>query len=249
MEKYTVIDLLPEPRRVAAGRGWQWYVQGFKLFRRQPWMWIMLGLQFLVLALVATTLPLVGTLAYTLVSPVLSGGIYLAAKQSDQGGRIGPLDLFAAFRQEIKPLLFIGLINVIASMLVTVLVSFMGNAGNLADIAPGTIPTPEQMKAIYMHTSVSLLLMSPVICAVWFAPALFLFEGHPPLEAMKLSFAGVCRNWQPFLVSGLITVVLCFLSAFTLLLGMLVVLPVMMLMQYVAYQDIFEPKPIGIDGA
>jgi uncharacterized membrane protein len=33
------------------------------------------------------------------------------------------------------------------------------------------------------------------------------------------------------------------------MLGFLVVLPVMMLMQYVAYQEIFEVTPIGIDGA
>ncbi|MBY0444201.1 MAG: hypothetical protein K2Q15_03210, partial [Burkholderiales bacterium] len=65
MEKDNVIDLLPEPRRLVAGRGWHWYVQGFKLFRRQPSMWIVLALQFFVLALLAGVLPAVGALAYT----------------------------------------------------------------------------------------------------------------------------------------------------------------------------------------
>jgi uncharacterized membrane protein len=249
MDKDTVIDLVPEPRHLKAGRGWQWYVQGFTLFRRQPGMWIVLALQFLVLALLASVLPAVVAIAYTLVSPVLSAGLFLAAKQCDLGNKVGALDLFAAFKAEIKPLLRIGFINVLAVLLVTVVLSLLGSQSSLADIAPGTLPTPEQMKSLYLHTSLNLILMTPMICAVWFAPALVLFEGYTPLEAMKLSFIGVCRNWQAFLVSGLITIALCVFSAFTLMLGFLVVLPVMMLMQYAAYQEIFEVTPIGIDGA
>lgn len=248
MEKDNVIDLLPEPRRLAAGRGWSWYINGFKLFRRQPSMWIVLALQFFVLALLAGVLPAVGALVYTLVSPVLSAGVYLAAKQCDTGHKIGPLDLFAAFRGEVKPLLFIGFINVVAVMLVTLLLSLFGSQPSLADIPAGSLPSPELMKSLYVHTSLSLLLMIPIMCAVWFAPALVLFKGYSPTEAMKLSFAGVCRNWQAFLLSGLITLALFILSAFTIFLGLLVALPVMMLMQYVAYQEIFDVTPSDVDG-
>jgi uncharacterized membrane protein len=248
MEKDNVIDLLPEPRRLVAGRGWHWYVNGFKLFRRQPGMWIVLALQFFVLALLAGVLPAVGALAYTLVSPALSAGVYLAAKQCDSGHKIGPLDLFSAFRGEVKPLLFIGFINVVAAMLVTLILSLFGSQSSLADLPAGSLPSPEEMKSLYLHTSLSLILMTPVMCAVWFAPALVLFKGHSPIEAMQLSFSGVCRNWQAFLLSSLITLALFILSAFTIFLGLLVALPVMMLMQYIAYQEIFDAAPVGVDG-
>ncbi|MEJ2792400.1 BPSS1780 family membrane protein [Iodobacter sp. LRB] len=248
MENDSVIDLLPEPRRLVANRGWHWYVNGFKLFRRQPGIWIVIALQFFVLALLANVLPVVGALAYTLVSPVLSGGIYLAAKRCDAGNRVGPLDLFAAFHGEIKPLLWVGFINVLAAMLVTVVLGLFGSQASLVDIPAGSLPTPEQMKSLYLHTSLSLILMTPVMCAVWFAPALILFDGYSAIDAMKLSFAGIARNWQAFLVSGLVTIALCFLSVFTLLLGFLVVLPVMMLMQYIAYREIFAAVPAGADG-
>ena len=254
MDKDTVIDLVPEPRHLKAGRGWQWYVQGFTLFRRQPGMWIVLALQFFVLALLAGVLPAVGALAYTLVSPVLSAGVYLAAKQCDLGNKIGPLDLFTAFRGEIKPLLFIGFINTVAAMLVTIVLGVFGSQVSLADIPTGSMPSPEQIKSLFLHSSLSLILMTPVMCAVWFAPALVSFDGHSPIEAMKLSFAGITRNWQAFLVNGLIAtglvvLVMLLMSVFTLLLALLLVLPVMMLMQYAAYQEIFEVTPIGIDGA
>jgi uncharacterized membrane protein len=248
MEKDNVIDLLPEPRRLVAGRGWHWYVNGFKLFRRQPGMWIVLALQFFVLALLAGVLPALGALAYTLVSPVLSAGVYLAAKQCDSGHRIGSLDLFTAFRGEVKPLLFIGFINVVAAILVTLILSLFGSQPSLADIPAGSLPSPAEMKALYLHTSLSVILMTPVMCAIWFAPALVLFKGYTPTEAMKLSFSGVYRNWQAFLLSGLISLGLFVLSAFTIFLGLLVALPVMMLMQYIAYQEIFDATPSGVDG-
>jgi uncharacterized membrane protein len=253
MENDSVIDLLPEPRRLAANRGWHWYVNGFKLFRRQPGIWIVIALQFFVLALLAGVLPAVGALAYTLVSPVLSAGLYLAAKQCDSGKKIGALDLFAAFRGEIKPLLLIGFINVLAVMLVTLIMSLFGSQPSLADIPIGSMPSLEQMKSLFLYTSLSLILMTPVMCAVWFAPALVSFDCHSPIEAMKLSFAGIIRNWQAFLVNGLITtglviLVMLLMSIFTLLLGLLLVLPVMMLMQYIAYREIFDAAPMGVDG-
>lgn len=253
MENDSVIDLLPEPRRLVANRGWHWYVNGFKLFRRQPGIWIVIALQFFVLALLANVLPVVGALAYTLVSPVLAGGIYLAAKRCDAGNRVGPLDLFAAFRGEIKPLLWVGLINVLAAMLITVVLGLFGSQVSLTYVPLGGMPSPEQMKSLFLHTSLSLILMTPVMCAVWFAPALILFDGYSAIEAMKLSFAGITRNWQAFLVNGLITtglvvLVMLLMSVFTLLLGLLIVLPVIMLMQYIAYREIFAAVPAGADG-
>ena len=249
MDQDTVIDLMPEPRHLPARRGWQWYVQGFQLFRRQPAIWVLLGLQFMVLALLASVLPAVVAMAYTLLSPVLSGGVFLAAKRTDDGNKISPMDLFAAFKGEVKPLLRIGFINVLAVVLITVLMSLFGNHASIGEIPAGSLPSPEQIKALYLNLSINMILMTPVLCASWFAPALVLFDGHTPIEAMKLSFAGVYRNWQAFLLSGLLTLALCILSAFTLLLGLLLLLPVMMLMQYVAYQEIFSAKPIGKDGA
>ena len=37
---------------------------------------------------------------------------------------------------------------------------------------------------------------------IWFAPLLVVFNGLPPLEAMKLSFAACLKNMLPFLVYG-----------------------------------------------
>ncbi|AMC36231.1 BPSS1780 family membrane protein [Janthinobacterium sp. B9-8] len=248
MENDNVIDLLPEPRRLPAGRGWQWYVSGFKLFRRQSGMWIVLALQFFVVALLAYVLSVVGAIAYALAAPVLFAGFYLAAKQADLGNKLGPLDLFAAFRGEIKPLLFIGFVDLFAAVLVTILLSFFGSQGTFPDVPAGTLPSPEEMKAIYLHVSLSLILMAPVKCATWFAPALVLLKGHSAIEAMKLSFSGVCSNWQAFLLSGMLAAALFILSAFTLMLGLVVVLPVMMLTQYMAYREIFDAAPVSVDG-
>jgi uncharacterized membrane protein len=56
---------------------------------------------------------------------------------------------------------------------------------------------------------------------------------------MKLSFAGCLKNVLPFLVYGIAGLVLLFLGAIPLGLGILVVWPTLTAAIYVAYRDIY----------
>jgi uncharacterized membrane protein len=76
--------------------------------------------------------------------------------------------------------------------------------------------------------------------AVWFAPALVIFHDLAPLAAMKASFAVCLKNMLPFLVYGVILLVLCFVAAIPMFLGFLVLLPVLIGAHYASYVDLFE---------
>jgi uncharacterized membrane protein len=62
----------------------------------------------------------------------------------------------------------------------------------------------------------------------------------PVMQAFKLSFLGCLKNILPFLVFGLIALVLFFVSAIPFLLGWIVVMPVLTIAVYTAYRDIFQ---------
>jgi uncharacterized membrane protein len=64
-------------------------------------------------------------------------------------------------------------------------------------------------------------------------------EGMSALSAMKLSFSGCVRNILPFLLYGVLALVLFFLGALPAGLGLLVVMPVMTASMYTAYRDIY----------
>ena len=59
--------------QVDAGRGWGWIVEGWRLFARAPGVWIVILLIYFGINFVLSLIPLIGGLAYLLLSPVLSG--------------------------------------------------------------------------------------------------------------------------------------------------------------------------------
>jgi uncharacterized membrane protein len=87
-----------------------------------------------------------------------------------------------------------------------------------------------------------LLLLVPLIMAIWFAPPLIMLAGLAPTAAMKASFSACVRNIVPFLVYGLIGLVLMVVATLPVGLGWIVLAPVMVASIYASYCDIFEDR-------
>jgi uncharacterized membrane protein len=85
----------------------------------------------------------------------------------------------------------------------------------------------------------ALALAVPVYMAIWFAPALIMFHDVKPLDAMKLSFFACLKNIVPFLLYGIILMVLCVVASIPFGLGFLVLGPVIVGSIYAGYRDIF----------
>jgi uncharacterized membrane protein len=75
--------------------------------------------------------------------------------------------------------------------------------------------------------------------ALWFAPSLVVFNNLKPVDAMKASFLACLKNIVPFLLYGIVLIVLCFVAAIPLGLGFLVLGPVAIASIYTGYRDIF----------
>ena len=75
--------------------------------------------------------------------------------------------------------------------------------------------------------------------AYWFAPVLIVLHGMSPVEAMKTSFMGCLYNILPFLVYGVVAMVLFFIAMIPLMLGLLVLVPMLIASVYIAYRDIY----------
>jgi uncharacterized membrane protein len=75
--------------------------------------------------------------------------------------------------------------------------------------------------------------------ALWFAPALVIFRGTAPVDAMKISFAACLRNIVPFLLYGLLYIVAAIIASIPFGLGWIVLAPLVMISLYVSYRDVF----------
>jgi uncharacterized membrane protein len=237
------------PGRVRpAGAGWDWIAKGWTLFMRAPLMWVISIVVLFVLGIVVSLIPVIGSLAFQLLTPVFAAGFVLACRSLERGGDFELEHLFAAFKApHLVPLLILGALF-LAGMIVILLVgmAIMGTgvagailSGNAADL--GTLVLAAGA-SILLGTLVMLALSVPLLAAYWFAPALIVMHGVTPVAAMKESFSACLRNFVPFLVYGLIMTVFAILAALPFFLGYLAWIPLAITSTYAAYRDIFTEE-------
>jgi hypothetical protein len=245
-----MVDAIPQPnapaRTVDAGRGLAWWNEAWALFARSALLWVALGLMVIVGFAVIGFVPLLGTLVTALLMPVVIGGWVIAARKVSEGGVLEVADLFSGFHGErLTPLIVLGVVFLVASALM-VLVAFVLGAGAVFGLFrgganPGGAAVMGALGTGFVALLVVMLLGMLATAALWFAPALVVFRQTPPLEAAKISLAAVFQNWVPFLVFGLIHILLSIVASIPLMLGWLVLVPVLLLTTYVSYRDVFEP--------
>ena len=239
-------------RVVEAGRGWQWIVDGFGLFRKYPLMWIALTVVLVLIWMVSFIIPLVGPLLFNLLSPVLFAGLMIGCKAMENGEELELPHLFAGFRKNPTALVTIGGVYLVGTIVV-VGVIFMTAGGSMIpavlDKSSGDVQeVAAAMRSMALALTVGFALYLPLLMLIWFAPLLVVFHDLTPLEAMKQSFFACLSNWLAFLVYGVIILVLWFIASIPLFLGLVVLLPVLICSLYASYKDIFvaaETKPAG----
>jgi len=242
-----------EAKQVAAGRGWQWVVQGFGLFRKNPLIWLALFAVYLIIVLALSIIPMVGPLVSMLLSPVFSAGFLLGCKALEQDEELELAHLFAGFRTNTAQLITVGGVYLVGNVVVAGIVMMLGggsllNMGLLANPQPDPALLAGALGGMMLALLGGLLLLVPLLMAYWFAPALVVFDNMHAVDAMKLSFAACWRNMVPFLVYGLVTFVLAMLAAIPFGLGFLVLVPTITASFYASYKDVFgeqaTPEPL-----
>ena len=238
------LKLVVPGKSVSVGQGMAWIGAGWKLFAKAPLMWIVALLILMVIAVVVSFVPIIGSLAFQIATPVFYGGLIVACRSLERGGDFELEHIFAGFKTQLANLAVIGGVFLAGMLLIFgVFALFVGFgivgamiSGNTEDIMPALASSGF---AILLGSLVMLALMIPLLMAYWFAPALVIMHGVGAVPAMKASFGACLRNFIPFLVYGIIMMVLVILAMIPLGLGLLVWIPVSFTSTYAAYRDIF----------
>lgn len=227
-------------RTVDAGRGWAWITGGFELFKKQPGMWIGVVLVFFVIMVALSIVPLLGAIATFLLMPVFTAGMMLGCQSVQRDGTLEMAHLFAGFKAQTGNLVVLGAFAIAGWIIVMLPVMAIVGAGAFFGAARGDAAGIGAIGGSFLlGLLVALALSILVYMALWFAPALVVLRGAAPVAALKQSFAGCLRNIVPFLIYGLVVLVLSILATLPLGLGWLVLGPVLVASVYVAYRDIY----------
>ncbi|MGH8752100.1 MAG: BPSS1780 family membrane protein [Burkholderiales bacterium] len=231
-----------EARQVTAGRGWQWIVEGFNLFRKSPVIWVVLFIILLLITIALHFIPVLGPLVLYLLSPVFLGGLLLGCQAQQNGEELEIAHLFAGFKKNANALIALGGVYLVGQIVILGVMLMLGGSTLLALIKggqPDLAAITAAMGSIMLALLVALALYVPLAMALWFAPALAVFQDAPPVAALKASFNACLKNIIPFLVYGVVLFVLSILAALPFGLGLLVLLPVIFTSIYTGYRDIF----------
>jgi hypothetical protein len=226
-------------RSVPSGHGWQWIADGFDLFKRAPLVWILNLVILLVIIVVLAFIPLLGGLAINLLFPVFFGGLMLGCHALMNGEPLEVAHLFAGFREKAGPLVLLGLLYLVGAIIIGVVVGVFFGFGLVAAIFTGGGQSGINVLMVLMMALLMLALSIPLVMAIWFAPALVVFHDLQPFDALKQSFLGCLKNIVPFLVYGIISLVIGFVAAIPFGLGWLVWAPTLIGSVYAGYRDIY----------
>lgn len=226
---------------VSAGRGARWLGEAFGLFRRKPTAWIGLCAGWLAIMFALFLMPIIGGVLANFLWPVFFASFAITAFRQSRGEPVLMGDLFLGFKRNVRALVNLGAILLIAEIAIFALMAMLG--------LPMSGDTPfsvqeyfEALRGKEWILIIGFILTSMVKGALWFAPPLIAFHDMTTSDAMRWSVYAALANLGAMVVYGLTLFALFFVGLLPWALGLIVVVPMMVISTYVGYRDVFEAK-------
>ncbi|MGH8744708.1 MAG: BPSS1780 family membrane protein [Burkholderiales bacterium] len=248
-----------KPRQVAAKQGWQWLVDGFFLFRKNPLIWVILCAILIAISYVLIKIPFLG-IVLNLILPVLMGGLMLGCQSLQEGGELQIAHLFACFRKNPGGLVTLGGVNLVGIIIISFVVVLIGGKA-LEEVMAGAQDNLD-ISALTAHQNqislallVGLALYVPLAMALWLSPVLVALRDVKAIVALKLSFMACLKNIPAFLLYSVVVFILQIVIALLLgimsisfgsrlIIALAAMLPVLIPALYISYKDIFSENLI-----
>jgi uncharacterized membrane protein len=229
-------------RAVGVDAAFVWLRFGWGVFMVNPFVWmastLILAVGFFALMVAGWIGALLTGLLAPVLAPVLAAGLLAMCRRATDEEVVGFSDLAAGFTTRTASLIALGVIYWAAIASIALLV-FLLLGGYMGTTAFGLMWFGLFAGGVLFLALLLWLLAIPLCMAMWFAPALVLFNGMSPCKACKASFWAILKNILPFLILGLIVNILSFLAMLPAGLGYLVLVPVLAGTVYASYRDVF----------
>lgn len=243
------MDTSVKVTEVRPGRGAAWLAEAFgSFFRKAPMAWIGLTAGWLIITFGLILVPLVGGVIANFLQPVFFASFAIIALRQAAGEPVLMGDLFLGFRRNLRALVNLGAILLIAEIAIFAFMALLGlpmGGGSGENTTFTMAEYMEMLKGKEWILLVGFVLTGLVKGALWFAPPLIALHDMPMSHAMRWSLYAALANFGAMVVYGLALTGLFFVSLIPWGLGLLVVIPLMAISTYVGYREVFEEKPVA----
>lgn len=235
-----------KPQVVPIGRGAGWLFDGFGYFKKDPLPWIGVFILLFIFSVASNFVPFIGSLAMQLLLPVFFAGLILGCQTQEGGGEFTVNHLFAGFSKNTAQLVALGALYLAGVIIVFVILAvivfvFFGGFALLGQLETGDVQAIQQNVILYLLLMlIGLALYLPLLMGIWFAPALVVLNDVSPIDAIKLSFTGCLVNVLPFLLYGVVGLVLSILAVIPFGLGLFILFPMITASVYISCKEIYQ---------
>jgi uncharacterized membrane protein len=236
------MDATMRVAELKAARGASWLAEAFKLFRQAPVQWMSLCAGWIAMTFALILIPFLGGVIASFLQPVFFASFAIAAYKQSAGERLMMADLFAGFRRNMRALVNLGALLLLAEIAIFALMALLGfPVATSGDSSTFTLAEyVELLKGKEWILATGFLLTVLVKGAVWFAPPLIAFHGMSTVQAMRWSLYASISNLGTMIVYGASLMAIFFVAIIPWGIGLLVVIPMMAISTYIGYREVFE---------
>ncbi len=243
----------PVPVRVSAAHALQWLACGWRMFVAQPVQWLLMSLTaFVVMAIISMFivpfLPILGPMAAPVMFVLLTGGMLRVAERQAAGETLQFRHLLEGMSRHTANLALVGVLFSIPLVLLHLTIMLAMGGGLLVGVLGVALGSALSGVLSWLATLLSTILAGgAIVLVLWllliltliFSPALIMYRGLSPLDAMGVSLHASARNFGPILLFGLCIYALFVLAMAPLGLGVLIFIPVSVGALRQAHHDLF----------
>jgi hypothetical protein len=247
-----------------ARAGVEWLGRAYAMFRVAPLRWLMLLFSYYFLVSISEFGPwrAFGQFVAPILKPVFAVGFLAAAWSQERGSPPKLSYLFRGFRSNLFALIPLGVVF-LAGMTIAVLATTLVDDGKLIALLSGAEKPSEDLLSsgrVQLAMLFGAACALPTLLALWFAPALVVFDDAGALRAMGISLRAALANWRPialyalavFALGGVLpglvlTIAQLFGETVAGVLALFVVIPYLFafvatlhISDYVSYRDVFH---------
>ncbi len=233
-----------EARKLGFAHSWMWVRQGIWLFRRNPFIWMVLVSLLVVGTFGIATFPIVGGPLVNIMIPGFFAGLMIGCHALAKEQKLELTHIFSGFQRHGAPLVKLGGINLAIKLLLAGGMILAGGEKLMQIIMSGEQPgDPQAMLQAFSEAGMAFpifMIVSFVLeTCVMFASMLIVFRGVAPIPALLAALRAIFHNVLPLFAYGVLLIPFAVLASLPLMLGWLVLLPVIIASQYAIYRDMF----------
>jgi len=218
-----------------------YFSKGFEIFKKNPGGYLGYVIVFIVISLITSFIPLLGTLIGVVINPALGVGIAIAAHKQEKTGSEDFGNFFKGF-DFLAQLVVANIVMLVIYIMLAIPLIFIVGFSAITAFASGDsdaiMESYGQIASMGLGIFVMIIIFLYVGISLRWTNYLIVFHKYDAVEAIKTSWKLVNKSWFMHFAFGILAFLALIGGIIALIIGILFVFPIVAIADYAGFADI-----------